>query len=81
MAESKDAAFSGWAVTVEEVLEHFEVDLSEGLSSEEAAARLEKYGANELDAEEGSTLWDKMVEQFDDPLVKCMMGQHVQSLT
>ena len=76
MAESKDAAFSGWAVTAEEVAENFDVDLSAGLSLAEAAARLDKY-----DAEEGSTLWDKMVEQFDDPLVKHMMGQLAQSLT
>ena len=48
MAESKDAAFSGWAVTVEEVLEHFEVDLSEGLSSEDEMQETEtEAGARE----------------------------------
>lgn len=60
-------------MTVNEVVKAFETDLAVGLTSEEATARLEKYGANELEAKEKETLWEKIKEQFEDLLVRILL--------
>nr|XP_022343181.1 calcium-transporting ATPase sarcoplasmic/endoplasmic reticulum type-like isoform X5 [Crassostrea virginica] len=59
--------------TVEEVLEHFKVDEESGLTDEQAKKGLEKYGPNALPAEEGKPLWELILEQFDDLLVKILL--------
>ena len=53
--------------------------MSKGLSTAEAAKRLERFGRNELDKEEGATLWELFLEQFDDPLVQILLGAAVIS--
>ncbi|XP_061189819.1 calcium-transporting ATPase sarcoplasmic/endoplasmic reticulum type-like isoform X3 [Saccostrea echinata] len=59
--------------TVEEVLEYFKVDEETGLTDEQAKKGLEKYGPNALPAEEGKPLWELILEQFDDLLVKILL--------
>ncbi|CAG0880884.1 unnamed protein product, partial [Darwinula stevensoni] len=59
--------------TVEEVLAHFRVDPERGLSENQFLQNLEKYGHNELPAEEGKALWQLILEQFDDLLVKILL--------
>lgn len=49
-------------------------DLKKGLTSAEAEKRLEKYGPNELDAEEDKSLWESIVEQFEDILVRILLA-------
>uniref|UniRef100_A0A0K0E519 Calcium-transporting ATPase n=1 Tax=Strongyloides stercoralis TaxID=6248 RepID=A0A0K0E519_STRER len=44
-----------------------------GLSEEQVEQFREKYGFNELPAEEGKSLWDLILEQFDDLLVKILL--------
>ncbi|XP_069134746.1 calcium-transporting ATPase sarcoplasmic/endoplasmic reticulum type-like isoform X1 [Argopecten irradians] len=58
--------------TTEEVLEYFNVDTS-GLSEEQVRVNTEKYGPNELPTEEGKPLWELILEQFDDLLVKILL--------
>lgn len=50
------------------VLKKFDTD-EEGLSQEEAEARFEKYGPNELAAKPPKPKWKIFVEQFEDTLV------------
>lgn len=59
--------------TVEEVLEQFKVDEESGLTDEQVKKGLEKYGPNALPAEEGKPLWELILEQFDDLLVKILL--------
>lgn len=64
-----------------EVLDHFSVNETEGLSLEELTVAQKKYGPNELPAEEGKPLWKLVLEQFDDLLVKILLGAAVISFT
>ncbi|KAF9289201.1 hypothetical protein BGZ88_007842, partial [Linnemannia elongata] len=46
--------------SVEQTTQHYSTSIAEGLSSSEAAARLKKYGANELQGE-GGVKWYKVL--------------------
>ena len=50
-----------------------------GLSDEQIKAGQAKYGPNELPEEEGATIWELFLEQFDDPLVKILLAAAVIS--
>jgi|GEM_PF-2223287 len=55
--------------TAEEIIKEFEVDVSKGLSSEEAKKRLKKYGLNEIQEGKRSNFISKIfgpVQRFDD---------------
>jgi len=62
-----------FAKTSEEVLAYFGVDETSGLTDSQVAANQEKYGPNEMPAEEGKSLWELILEQFDDLLVKILL--------
>lgn len=57
----------------QEVLDFFGTDLDKGLTEEQVKKYQDKYGLNELPAEEGKTLWQLVLEQFDDLLVKILL--------
>ncbi|CAM4667075.1 hypothetical protein PO909_007939 [Leuciscus waleckii] len=59
--------------TVEEVYSFFSVNESTGLGLEQAKRQREKWGPNELPAEEGKSLWELVVEQFEDLLVRILL--------
>nr|XP_056719823.1 sarcoplasmic/endoplasmic reticulum calcium ATPase 1 [Euleptes europaea] len=61
------------AKTAEECLAYFGVSEHTGLSQEQVKKSLEKYGHNELPAEEGKTIWELVVEQFEDLLVRILL--------
>uniref|UniRef100_A0A8D8QBA0 Calcium-transporting ATPase n=1 Tax=Cacopsylla melanoneura TaxID=428564 RepID=A0A8D8QBA0_9HEMI len=61
------------AKTVEEVLGHFQTDPNNGLSPDQVKRYQAKYGPNELPAEEGKSIWQLVLEQFDDLLVKILL--------
>jgi Ca2+-transporting ATPase len=44
-----------------------------GLSASEVEASRRKYGTNELPAPEVETFWAKLIENFDDPLIKILL--------
>ncbi|MEQ2306305.1 Sarcoplasmic/endoplasmic reticulum calcium ATPase 1 [Ameca splendens] len=56
-----------------EVLDHFDVNEITGLTLDQVKVSLEKYGPNELPAEEGKSLWELVVEQFEDLLVRILL--------
>ena len=60
---------AGYRRTVEEVVAGLGSDAWRGLSSEEARARLERYGPNELEAEKTVPAWRRFLAQFRDTLV------------
>lgn len=57
----------------EDVLKDLQTTLEKGLTSQEAAARLKRYGENQLDEEEGKGLWELILEQFEDLLVRILL--------
>src|SRR5215218_6047898 len=60
---------AGYRRTVEEVVAGLGSDAWRGLSSEEARARLDRYGPNELEAEKPVPAWQRFLAQFRDTLV------------
>ncbi len=56
-----------------EALRALGTDAELGLSAEEARQRLERYGRNELAAEEPPAAWRKLLGQFKDPLVVLLL--------
>lgn len=56
------------------------VDPETGLTSQEAAARLERDGPNELRAEPPEPTWGKVLRQFQDPLVYLLLVAMVISV-
>ncbi|GAA6226594.1 sarcoplasmic/endoplasmic reticulum calcium ATPase 2-like isoform X1 [Lates japonicus] len=59
--------------SVEEVYSYFCVNESTGLSLDEVKRQREKWGLNELPAEEGKSLWELVLEQFEDLLVRILL--------
>lgn len=64
------AGYPAWARSVEEVADHYRVDLQDGLSDDQITAARNQYGRNELEKQPGKPLWKLVLEQFDDMLVK-----------
>ncbi|HEX6006734.1 MAG TPA: HAD-IC family P-type ATPase, partial [Burkholderiales bacterium] len=58
---------------MDEALTALAIDARRGLSEAEAQARLEKYGKNELTAEEPVPAWRKFLAQFQDVLVTLLL--------
>ncbi|TWW69606.1 Sarcoplasmic/endoplasmic reticulum calcium ATPase 1 [Takifugu flavidus] len=56
-----------------DVLAHFGVTEDTGLSPEQVKKNLSKYGFNELPAEEGKSIWELVMEQFEDLLVRILL--------
>merc|ERR1712142_576849 len=63
----------GYMKTGDECLSYFGVDLERGLAPGLVETNRKKYGPNELPAEEGKTVWELVLEQFDDLLVKILL--------
>ncbi|XP_053131176.1 sarcoplasmic/endoplasmic reticulum calcium ATPase 3 [Hemicordylus capensis] len=61
------------SLAADEALRRFEVRESCGLSAEQVRRQREKYGPNELPAEEGKSLLELIVEQFEDLLVRILL--------
>ncbi|EJW79390.1 hypothetical protein WUBG_09701, partial [Wuchereria bancrofti] len=59
--------------STDEVLQYFSVNGDVGLTEKQVLQNREKYGSNELPAEEGKKLWELILEQFDDLLVKILL--------
>ncbi len=57
----------------EEVIKELSVDTINGITSEEAAKRKEKYGANELTEKKGKSKLRLFFEQLNDPLIYILL--------
>lgn len=60
--------------TSDEVLAYYSVNPKSGLTESQVEEHREKYGVNELDQEEGKSLLELIKEQFEDQLVKILLG-------
>ena len=67
-------AFRAWSYGADDVLEHYGVELSQGLTDEQVEQQRQIWGPNELDKEDPKSMWELFVEQFDDPLVKILLA-------
>lgn len=64
-----EEAFKPFNLSADEISQHFDTNPQQGLSDQEVQARLAKYGPNELDQEERTTLLEKFIEQFKDFMI------------
>lgn len=65
--------------SVDAALKHFKVSEKTGLSSAQVEAARSKFGENKLDEEEGKSLFAMVLEQFEDLLVRILLGAAVVS--
>eukprot|EP00933_Yihiella_yeosuensis_P038034 TRINITY_DN32008_c0_g1_i1.p1 TRINITY_DN32008_c0_g1~~TRINITY_DN32008_c0_g1_i1.p1 ORF type:complete len:1037 (-),score=234.98 TRINITY_DN32008_c0_g1_i1:88-3198(-) len=63
----------------DEVLGFFSVTLDKGLTSSQVVEQRKKFGANELDEQEKKSLWQLIVAQFEDLLVRILLLSAVVS--
>lgn len=61
-------------LTESETLEALSTTREFGLSSEEVATRLEKYGKNELEQAKKKSLISKLIDQFKDPMILILLA-------
>jgi len=54
-------------------MKYDEIIISHSLSSKEAEASRKQHGANELPPPEVESFWDKLKENFEDPLIKILL--------
>ena len=66
--------FNKHKMTADQVEKDLKTNLSTGLTAVEARKRLDTEGANELEAAEDKSLWERIAEQFDDILVKILLA-------
>jgi Ca2+-transporting ATPase len=59
---------------IDDVAAGLDTDATRGLSNEQARARLEQYGPNELAAEEPVPSWRRFLAQFEDVLVILLLA-------
>jgi Ca2+-transporting ATPase len=69
-----------WCEDATTVVRRLVTDAERGLSTTEAARRLEEHGPNALEAAEAVPTWRKLLEQFRDPLVYLLVAAVVVSL-
>lgn len=68
-----------WTQSPQDVLQHFQVDSTVGLSPEQAQKHAQLYGKNELPEEPSTPLWELILEQFKDQLVLILLASAVIS--
>nr|CAX73007.1 Calcium ATPase at 60A [Schistosoma japonicum] len=64
---------TAFSKTVDEVLNYFDSDPETGMSDDQVKKQTAKFGPNELPAEEAKAIWQLVLEQFDDLLVKILL--------
>ncbi|TYJ26234.1 hypothetical protein E1A91_A07G105800v1 [Gossypium mustelinum] len=72
-ASSKVENFPAWAKDVKQCEENFQTNRELGLSSAEVEKRREIYGWNELEMHEGTSIFQLILEQFNDTLVRILL--------
>ena len=69
-----------YELTISETLSQLQVDPQQGLSSSEAARRLNEYGPNELQAAPSISPWTLLLEQFKNVLIIILLIATVISI-
>jgi magnesium-transporting ATPase (P-type) len=65
--------FNFHTLTIDQAYSKYGTDPTNGLSSRQVAVQREKFGSNELSAEEEKSLWERIMEQFEDVLVRILL--------
>mmetsp|Transcript_13202 Transcript_13202/g.25228 ORF Transcript_13202/g.25228 Transcript_13202/m.25228 type:complete len:1055 (+) Transcript_13202:56-3220(+) len=68
-----DSPYDAWANTPEAAAEHHKTNLVDGLTLKQVETARTKYGFNELDPEKKKPLWELVLEQFNDHLVRILL--------
>jgi Ca2+ transporting ATPase len=63
-----------WCETPQSACKHFDVTPALGLSKHQVEANRKKYGKNEMPPEEGKSLMELIIEQFEDLLVRILLA-------
>jgi magnesium-transporting ATPase (P-type) len=63
------SAFTIHRKTVEESIKDLGADRVKGLTSAQAEKKVAEHGLNELEKEEETSIWERILEQFQDLLV------------
>ncbi|SIO73219.1 Cation transporting ATPase C-terminus [Babesia microti strain RI] len=66
-------------LSVEDILDKFSVDIGQGLSQKQVSERREKYGYHVLHQSKGLSLYELIYAQFEDLLVRILLGAAVFS--
>ena len=61
--------FPSYSTSIEEVEKHYQTDIENGLTAEEAKKRLDKYGLNKLQEGKKVPFIIKLLKQFIEPMV------------
>jgi P-type Ca2+ transporter type 2C len=69
-----------WQLTAEQTAAALDVDPDRGLGSDEAAARLDRYGPNRLQESARVPEWKKFIAQLADPLIYLLLAAVVIAL-
>lgn len=59
---------------LDEVIKELDADTERGLSAEQAASRLERYGANKLNEKSPPTLFQRFIEQMKDVMIIVLLA-------
>lgn len=60
-------------MTVDQVLNQLGTNQETGLKKDQIKQKTDEFGENVLDDEEPESLWDKIVESFEDPLARILI--------
>ncbi len=73
-AQSSEPTHKWFTMNVEEVADTLDTSTENGLSGAEAKDRIDKYGYNELQAEEKRPRWKVFLDQFKDVLIYILIA-------
>ncbi|OCL06258.1 calcium ATPase [Glonium stellatum] len=65
---------NAYTLSTKDVLAHFQVSESSGLSEERVVSSRQKYGRNALPEDPPTPIWELILEQFKDQLVLILLG-------
>ncbi|KAG6523976.1 calcium-transporting ATPase 1, endoplasmic reticulum-type-like [Zingiber officinale] len=77
--EQPTSSFPAWARSVQECEAEFKVSSEHGIRSDEVLRRQKFYGFNELEKHSGPSIWQLVLEQFNDTLVRILLVAAVVS--
>lgn len=73
------STFTFHKLSPEDTVSKLKTNLKLGLTNEEVKKRLAEYGPNELEQEAETSLWERILEQFQDLLVQILLGAAIIS--
>jgi P-type Ca2+ transporter type 2C len=68
------ASLEPWGLSFVDVVGALGSNSDSGLTAEEVASRLQRFGYNELQAERAVPRWRKFLGQFNDPLIYLLLA-------